>query len=124
MYRANRCFETSKPQKQECSIAAPPTKKINEECKKNESGGEECLDNKEDSVLRDDIEQIYMNRFQTTPKNTPITVDFDGIEVTITGFQLIYSNSEDFKNIICNYPQHVQGHLKEMRRKMKNRVRF
>ena len=65
-----------------------------------------------------------MNKFQTTPKNQPITLDFNGIDVTITGFQLIYSNSEDFKNIICNYPQHVQGHLKEMRRKMKNRVSF
>ena len=75
-----------------------------------------------DTTLREDVEQLYMNKFQTTPKNEPTTLDFNGIDVTITGYQLIYSNSEDFKNIICNYPQHIQGHLKEMRRKMKNRV--
>ena len=75
-----------------------------------------------DTTLREDVEQLYMNKFQTTPKNEPVTLDFNGIEVRITGYQLIYSNSEDFKNIICNYPQHIQGHLKEMRRKMKNRV--
>ena len=92
-------------------------KKANE----NKNKSTECS-NKQDLNLREDIEQLYMNKFQTTPKNQPITLDFNGIDVTITGFQLIYSNSEDFKNIICNYPQHVQGHLKEMRRKMKNRV--
>ena len=110
---------TANQEQDTCSTA--PIKKINE-CKKKQR--EECTASNEDSTLREDIEQIYMNRFQSTPKYTPITVDFDGIEVTITGFQLIYSNSEDFKNIICNYPQHVQGHLKEMRRKMKNRVSF
>ena len=83
-----------------------------------------CVDTRtrHDTTLREDVEQLYMNKFQTTPKNEPTTLDFNGIEVTITGYQLIYSNSEDFKNIICNYPQHIQGHLKEMRRKMKNRV--
>ena len=95
-----------------------------QEKKPNESKNKPATEssNKQDLNLREDIEQLYMNKFQTTPKNQPITLDFNGIDVTITGFQLIYSNSEDFKNIICNYPQHVQGHLKEMRRKMKNRV--
>ena len=95
-------------------------KKINDEMGKNTT--DESSSSNPDINLREDIEQLYMNRFQTTPKDEPITLDFNGIDVTITGFQLIYSNSEDFKNIICNYPQHVQGHLKEMRRKMKNRV--
>ena len=102
------------------SIALAQEKKPNESKNKSATEGS----NKQDLNLREDIEQLYMNKFQTTPKNQPITLDFNGIDVTITGFQLIYSNSEDFKNIICNYPQHVQGHLKEMRRKMKNRVSF
>ena len=102
------------------SIALAQEKKPNETKSKSATEGS----SKQDVNLREDIEQLYMNKFQTTPKNQPITLDFNGIDVTITGFQLIYSNSEDFKNIICNYPQHVQGHLKEMRRKMKNRVSF
>jgi len=84
-------------------------------------GGGKC--GKDEGVsLREDIEQEYMNRFQTNGKHVPIRLDFDGILVEITGHQLIYSNSEDFKNIASHYPPHVQGHLKEMRRKMKNRV--
>ena len=47
-----------------------------------------CVDTRarHDTTLREEVEQLYMNKFQTTPKNEPTTLDFNGIEVTITGY--------------------------------------
>ena len=45
-----------------------------------------------------------------------------GICIRLSRFDLVDSGSEEFKAICNQYPITLQGHLKEMRRKFKNRV--
>ena len=64
----------------------------------------------------------YIHMFRNKRKDVPITLDFDGIQVTLTGNQLINLPIEDFRNTVGQYPQNVIRSLKEMRTKLKNQV--
>ena len=63
----------------------------------------------------------YMSQLHVNEHDS-LRIDFKGIVVELTRFELVDSGSEDFKALCSKYPLLIQGHLKEMRRKFKNRV--
>ena len=70
----------------------------------------------ENTSTEDYMSQLHVN------EHDEIRINFNGIICELTRFQLVDSGSEDFKAICSAYPLFIQGHLKEMRRKFKNRV--